>query len=268
MINNSLKKIVQFKLKWLAKIYLAENKPYVIVISGTTGRIWLKDKIIEALKERSFSFGANKKNFNAEIGLPLSILGLPGAEKDFEKWIKILWKGLKSVIPSKKKKSPDYLILEMAIDHPDDMDYLLSIVRPNAVILNGITAIYRENFESLDEIAAEYGKLIKALPWNGLAILNTDDQRVKNLANNFAGKVISYGCEDGADFKAFDIQKIFDGQQFKIEVQKKEREIFTKKINRFGKHHIYAELVKEVIKDNFKEQQKEFFGKILDMSTD
>lgn len=264
-MDGIFKKIIQFKLKWIAKIYLLENKPYIIVVSGTTGRFWIKEKIIEALGERNFSFRTNKKNFNAELGLPLSILGLPSGERNFLNWIKILIEGVKLIIPSKIKKAPEYLVLEMAIDRPENMDYLVSIVKPNLAVLTTITMIYQENFESLDEIANEYKKLIKSLPWNGILVLNNDDQRIKNLKDYFKGKVVAYGFSDDSQLKAFDVYKVTDGQIFKMEVQKKEKEIVSCKINRFGRHHIYAELVKEIIKDNFKEQQREFFGKILDM---
>ncbi|MEK7496231.1 MAG: hypothetical protein AAB616_02075, partial [Patescibacteria group bacterium] len=69
---------------------------------------------------------------------------------------------------------------------------------------------------------------------------------------------------DGSQYKAVDIRKIIDGQLFKIEARQKEKEILDIKINRFGQHHIYAELIKAIIKNNFKERQKEFFGKILE----
>ncbi len=271
-MDGIFKKFIQFILKWLAKIYLLENKPYVIVVSGTTGRFWIKEKIIEALEGRNFLFRTNRKNFNAELGLPLSILGLPSGERSFLNWMKILMQAVKMVINPRKfaldQRGSAYLVLEMAVDRPENMDYLVSIVKPNLAVLTTITMVYQENFESLDEIANEYKKLIKALPWNGILVLNNDDQRIKNLKEYFKGKVVAYGFSDSAQFKALDVYKITDGQMFKMEIQKKEKEIINCKINRFGRHHIYAELVKEIIKDNFKEQQREFFGKILDMASE
>ncbi len=256
-------------LKYLAKAYLWFGKPYVIVISGTTGRFWIKEKIADVLKGKNFLVRTNKKNFNAEIGLPLSILNLSSGEGSFWGWVKVLLKGIRDVIgiinPRANPRQSEYLVLEMAIDRPENMEYLLSIVKPNLAVFTAITMIYQENFESLDEIAGEYKQLVKVLPWDGVLILNNDDERVKNLAEYHKGKTITYGFSEKSQFRARDVKKVADGQEFKIEIQKKEKEIIAAKIDRFGKHHIYAELVKEIIKENFKEHQREFFGKILDM---
>lgn len=268
-MNNLPKAIIQFLLKYLAKIYLWLAKPYVIVISGTTGRFWIKEKIVEALQERNLRIRTSRKNFNAEIGLPLSILDIPSGQRSFSKWLKVMWIAAKKLFESFKKANrewvSEYLILEMAIDKPEDMEYLLSIARPNFLILTTITMVYQENFESLDEIAKEFQILAKALPWNGVMVLNNDDERVKNLAQFHDGRVITYGFDNEAQFRAFEVRKNDSGQKFKMEIKGKESRVENIEVKRFGRHHIYAELVKEIVKENFKERQQEFFGKILDM---
>ncbi len=255
------KKIIEFILKWLAKIYIFRANPYVIIIAGTTGRHWIKETVKNALEEKSFSARANKKNFNAEIGLPLSILGLPSGEGRFLNWLDILWQGLK-LITNRQLPITDYLVLEMSVDKPDNMDYLLSIVKPNAAIITTITMIYAENFENLDEIAEEYEKLIKKLSFGGIAILNFDDERVKNLKNYFDGRVLTYGFSDGADFQAINVKKAMDGQNFILK-SLTDSEVSQIEIKRFGNHHIYAALVKEIIKRNFKMSSSDFFSKML-----
>ncbi len=263
MTTNFLKSIVVFFLKWLAKIYLLRVRPQVIVIAGTTGRHWVKEAIVEALREKNFSVRANIKNFNAEIGLPLSILNLPSGEGSFWRWFNILFQAIKLVFNLKLKvpTSGEFLVLEMAVDRPDNMNYLLSIVKPKAAVFTSVTMIYQENFENLDEIADEYKKLIKALPWNGLTILNFDDERVKNLAKLVSCSVITYGLKPGADFSAKNIKKIVDGQEFKISINNQPAETSVK-INRFGNHHIYASLVKIIIKEKFKMSIIDFFSQI------
>jgi UDP-N-acetylmuramyl pentapeptide synthase len=263
-MNNIFKKIVQFLLKWLAKIYLWRIKPHVIVIAGTTGRHWIKETVRDALKEKNFPVRTNKKNFNAEIGLPLSILDLPSGEGSFWRWLKILFQAAKTAFRSKAPMLKEFLVLEMAIDRPDNMNCLLGIVKPRTVILTAITMIYAENFENLDEIALEYKRLIKALPWNGLAILNFDDERVKNLAQGAQKRIVSYGFSKEADFRGKNVRKVSDGQELKISVNQRihQRESALIKINRFGNHHIYAALVKEIVKESFKISAPDFFKQI------
>jgi len=258
------KKIVQFILKWFAKVYLWRIKPHIIVIAGTTGRHWIKEAVRDALKEKNFPVRVNKKNFNAEIGLPLSILDLPSGEGSFLGWLKILYQAAKTAFRSKAPMLKEFLVLEMAIDRPEGISYLLSIVKPQTLILTTITMIYAENFENLDEIALEYKKLIKSLPWNGLAILNFDDERVKNFAEFSDKRVISYGFLKEADFQVKNVRKVSDGQEITVSVNQRthQRQSASIKINRFGNHHIYAALVKEIIKESFKISAPDFFRQI------
>ncbi len=253
--------IVQYKLKWLAKIYLWRTKPQIIVVAGTTGRHWIKEAIVEELKEKKILARANVKNFNAEIGLPLSILDLPSGEGNFWLWLNILWRAIKKVLNRKLQPLGEFLILEMAIDRPDNMNYLLSIVKPKAAAFTTVTMIYQENFENLDEIANEYKKLIKALPWNGLTILNFDDERIKNLSQFSRGRIITYGFDEGADFRVKNFKKVSNGQQLKLQINHPKK-IIDVKINRFGNHHIYAALVKEIIKENYRMPASDFFSQI------
>ncbi len=243
MKRQSLKTIVQQILKWQAKAYIRVKGPIVIIVAGTNSRYWIKEKVLEGLKEKGCDARANRKNFNAEIGLPLSILGLESGEGDFYKWRKTLIQGFKRIFQG---VSREYLVLEAAIDRPDDMKYLLGITKPQVVILTTITMIYQENFDDLDSIAQEYRTLVAAIPTGGKLILNRDDERIVKLSRYFQGVVITYGFHQEADFKATEVKKEIDGQLFLLNSKNKR---FTKKIPQFGKHHVYAELVKEIVQE-------------------
>lgn len=258
-MNNVFKKIIQFKLKWLAKIYLWRIKPYVFIVAGTTNRHWIKEAIIEALKEKGFNARGSKKNFNAEIGLPLSILDLPSGEGSIIGWLSIILQAIKKILTTNYQLlTTNYLVLETAISRPDDMNYLLSIVKPNAVALTTITMIYEENFEDLDKIVLEYQKLVKALPKDGLLFFNFDDERIKSLAKFTLCKTLAYGLSDGADYWAKNIKKYSRGLKFDICINMEDNmlrnaSLFKQKennircesisIERFGKHHIYAKIM-------------------------
>jgi UDP-N-acetylmuramyl pentapeptide synthase len=245
-LGEIVRKILQLSLKYLAKIYLFRTKPAIIVIAGATNRHWIKEGILETLKEKGISCRGNKKNFNAEVGLPLSVLGVYSEmdeDNKIRRWFNVLLKLAKSAF---FEKGADYLVLEMAIDKPDDMEYLLGIIKPQTAVFTTITMIYPENFSNLDEIALEYKKLIKGLPQNGMAILNADDERIISLKEYSPARVFTYGIESpDPGFMAKDIKKSLVGQEFLI--QTPDSKTKTVKINKFGQHHIYAELVKEVI---------------------
>lgn len=265
-MNEIPKKIIACTLKWLAKAHIAKTKPYIIVIAGTTRRAWMKEVVERTLRERNYLVRTNRKHFNAELGLPLSILDLPSGEGDVRKWIAVLWQAIKQAVDFRKKtigrERIEHLIVEMAIDTPRDMDYLLSIVKPNMVIMTTITMVYQEQFETLDNVAREFEVLASALPWNGLLVLNADDGRIRDLAYAYKGKTITYGFAEDAQFRAVDVRRTETGEEFRFEVKRKELESYRKKIGRFGTHHVYAELVREIILDNFKAQPKDFFNRM------
>lgn len=247
------RRFVQYILKFLARIYLIRINPQIIVIAGTTNRHWVKEYIVDALNSKGLTCRGNKKNFNAEIGLPLSVLGLyPESEDDniFLRWFRIIWQAVKiSANPRIDSRKSAVLVLEMAIDRPDDMDYLLSIVRPQIAVFTTITMIYPENFENLDEIALEYRKLIKALPADGSAILNADDKRIYQLKDSTRCQIITYGIENkNADYLTERVERTSTGQKFDIHTP--DFSVEKVRLNRFGQHHIYAKIVEEIIMQN------------------
>jgi len=262
-MSNFYKSTIKFILKWCSKVYVFRVRPHAIFIAGTVGRHWIKESIVEAFKEKNFPVRANEKNFNAEIGLPLSILDLPSGEGNFISWVRIICRAVKKAFKAKAPMTKEFLVLEAAIDRPDGMKYLLSIIKPKTVVLTGITMIYAENFENLDEIASEYRILLKKLPWNGLAILNFDDERIKSLAESSDRRIISYGFSKDVDFSIERFRKVSDGQKLEIKINHLAKKVSVK-IGRFGRHHIYAALVKEIIKDNFKISAIDFFKQIRD----
>ena len=72
------------------------------------------------------------------------------------------------------KKKYDILILEYWIDHPGEMDFLLSIVKPNISVITSIDKVHGMNFDNLDHLARE--KLKLAFATKEVVFLNYDNQ--------------------------------------------------------------------------------------------
>ena len=128
----------------------------------------------------------------------------------------------------KDKKYPEILVLELGVDRPGDMDYLLSIVEPDIGVLTNISQSHIEYFGSVDEILKEKSKLLKAVKKDGLAVLNYDNKYLRDLSEEIKIRQSSYGLRLGADILAKDLnfifpenlnQDIFCGLNFKIEYQ-------------------------------------------------
>lgn len=217
-----MKKILELKLKILAKVILAKYKPEIIGITGSVGKTSAKEAIFAVLSFKH-RVRQNIKNYNNEIGLPLTIIGVESQGKSLFGWLFVFLKALGLII-FKDKNYPEILILEMGIDRPGDMEYLLSIVDCKVGVVTRIGHSHFEFFGSVAKIKKEKSLLIRKLPKEGCAILNYDEEFYEEIKNMSRAKIISYGFNEGAMIQAkeakiinFDQLKTgFAGINFKI----------------------------------------------------
>lgn len=194
--------ILQFILKTLAKNILAKYNPEIIAITGSVGKTSTKEAA--ALVLNKFGVQKNVKNYNNELGVPLTIIGAEAGGKNIFKWLTVFWRA-KKLILFRNKNYPKILVLEFGVDKPGDMDYFLKFVRPDIGILTRIGPAHLEKFSTQEKIIQEKSKLIKALPKGGFAILNYDYKDVLSLCDETKAKCITYGFEKGADVRAKNI---------------------------------------------------------------
>ena len=205
------KKLLQLKLKILAKIILAKYKPEVIGITGSLGKTSAKDTIAVVLSSK-FNIGESIKNYNNEIGVPLTIIGSQFSGSLIFRWSKVFLKALKLIL-IRDKDYPKILIIEMGIDRIGDMDYLLSIVKPKIGVITNISESHLEFLKTIDNISKEKGKLVKDLS-QGWAVLNCDDEIVLKMRKivlcsdmgSKKNKIITYGVNTKANIRASNIE--------------------------------------------------------------
>lgn len=195
-----MKKLIQFKLKILAKLILKKYKPKIIGVSGSVGKTSSKDAIYIVLKNH-YKTRRSIKNYNNEIGLPLTIIGEEAQGRSTLGWIAVFLHAFNLILFT-DKNYPEVLILEMGIDRPGDMDYLNSIIKPDIAVLTLIDLVHVEHFGSQDKLSEEKWKLIKNIKKNGLAIINLDDDNQKGVLKNVKTKICTYGFDKSAEIRA------------------------------------------------------------------
>jgi UDP-N-acetylmuramoyl-tripeptide--D-alanyl-D-alanine ligase len=198
-----MKKILQIKLKIAAKLILRKYKPVVVGITGSIGKSSTKDAIYHVLKKK-FKVRTSFKNYNNEIGLPLTIIGLESPEKNIFGWFKVFAKTL-NLLLIKDINYPEVLVLEMGVDRPGDMEYLTSIVKVDIAIVTSVSYSHLEYFGNLQNIKKEKQVLVEKLDGQGLAVLNYDSEPVKEMAEVSKARILSYGLKEGSDLRAQDI---------------------------------------------------------------
>lgn len=215
-----MRKILQFILKILAKIVLWQQQPEIIAVTGSVGKTSTKEAIYKVL-EKHFFVRRNMRNYNNEIGVPLTILGLETGGRSLSAWLKNFFKVGAVILGG--KKYPEILILEIGVDRPGDMNYLLNFIPVKIGIITAIGEFpsHLEFFPEKEKLVEEKALLVKKLPKNGLAILNYDDLSVRMIGDDLPAKVkiIQYGFGQGADLIIFNLEKKDFGINFKIDYQ-------------------------------------------------
>ncbi len=209
-----MKKILQLKLKFWSRQILKKYQPVVIGITGSIGKTSTREAIFEVLKDK-LKVRTSFKNYNNEIGLPLTIIGSQSPGRSLGGWAKVFLKAL-SLCLFKDKNYPQALILEMGVDRPGDMEYLTSIATVNVGVVTAVSYSHLEYFGTVANIKKEKQVLIERLDSKGLAILNFDNEYTKEMADASKVRVLTYGLKAGANLQAQDIVYNFTKEGYEL----------------------------------------------------
>lgn len=206
-----MKKLLQFKLRFLAKLILKKYKPEIIGITGSVGKTSTKEAIYAVLKNK-YNVRQSIKNYNNEIGLPLTIIGAESAGRSLVKWTVIFIQAIKLLL-FRDENYPKILILEMGIDRPGDMEYLTNIVKCRIGVVTTIGMVHAEYFDSVDGIQKEKSGLIKSIVPGGWSIVNYDDERTRKMIDLSKTKILTFGLEKKAQVRAEEIKYSFQDKE-------------------------------------------------------
>jgi UDP-N-acetylmuramoyl-tripeptide--D-alanyl-D-alanine ligase len=239
-MKDIFKKIIIFLMTLEAKIVLLRFKPKIIAITGSVGKTSTKDAIFSALSS-SLHIRKNQKSFNSEIGVPLTILGLDNGYRDIFKWLKNLLEGL--LIPF-KREYPDWLVLELGVDRPGDMEYMTKWLKVDIAVFTTFpnVPVHVEYFSSPQEVISEKKKLLNAVKPEGFVILNADDPEVISIRESVKRKVMTFGIEKDADLKITNEEILYKeekptGINFKVDY--KNNSVPMKLNGVLGRQHVY-----------------------------
>jgi len=176
----------------LAAYHRRESTASVVAITGSNGKTSTRSMTTEILAKR-FTILSPEKNFNNEVGLPLTLLRLT--------------------------PSHEWAVLELGMNHPGEISRLGDICRPDIGLITNIGPAHLEGLGSLEGVMHAKGELLEKIKPNGNVILNADDPMTRHLAQKTSEKPILFGLSDTADIRGVDIAAQSDGISFTLDIR-------------------------------------------------
>jgi UDP-N-acetylmuramoyl-tripeptide--D-alanyl-D-alanine ligase len=147
----------------------------LIGITGSNGKTTTKELCADILAQRGPTL-ATRGNLNNQFGVPLTLL----------------------------RRAPEdvHAIIEMGMNHRGEIADLAAIAEPTIGVLTNIGTAHVEFLGSREDIAAEKGDLLAALPATGTAILGRDDPLSLGQAERTSASLLTFGRDARADLHA------------------------------------------------------------------
>lgn len=220
MIKKYLSLALLAYFRFFARLQLKKNPQAIIIgITGSSGKTSTRLALAQILATHGRV--KHSAHANSESGIPLNILGITMHHYSFITWLKVIF-----LVPWRYltfREAYDYYIVEMGIDGPDipkNMQYLLTIVRPDVAVVTGIGLAHAEAFSKLVKdkntvrkikrirylIGQEKMRLAHVITSRGIVVLNADDAVIKNHQQGLRGRLVTFGLSPDASFRIKNIR--------------------------------------------------------------
>ncbi len=163
----------------------------VIGVTGSAGKTTTKECVAQVLAA-NFKVLKSEGNFNNHFGLPLQLLRL--------------------------EPEHEIAVLEMGMNHAGEIRALAKIAEPDWAVVSNVGAVHLEHFaDGIEGIARAKYELVEALPANGVAVLNGDDERVAAFGRGLEQHAVLYGMGEHNAVRAVEVVELgLEGSRFTV----------------------------------------------------
>ena len=182
-VNDSIK-----ALKTISNNIIKDYGGNVIAITGSNGKTTTTNIIGKTLKNNSKTL----KNFNNEIGMPLSLMNASSKSKN--------------------------LIFEIGASKLNDIDYLSKILQPNVGLITNIGNSHLESLKNIDGVFKVKSEIVKNIKKNGFLVVPNDNKKHLNKWKKMRSDIttITFGMKDDSDFYPIDVKIKQNGLSFLV----------------------------------------------------
>lgn len=192
--------------------YLREHRHVKVVgITGSVGKTSTKDMIYSVVSTK-YKTLKTLGNYNNHIGLPLTIL---------------------------RHQDEEVMILEMGMNHLDEIHYLTKIARPDVAAITNVGTAHIGELGSRENILKAKMEIIDGLKENGTLVIN-DDNDMLHTVKEEGYHLLRVGINNECTLKAINVDLRIEESFFDIEYLGKTYHIH---VPVSGEHFVYNALI-------------------------
>lgn len=191
----------------------SKGKLQVIGVTGSNGKTTTKNMLREILSN-SGSTVSPEESFNNEVGAPYSML--------------------------KINEQTNYLVVELGAGGPGSIRYLTQMCNPDIGIELKVGLAHAGEFGGIENTTNIKAELVEEISADSIALLNIDDTRVMQMQARTKARIVSFGTNKDATYRATDISGSIAGTSFNFHSPKHLPVKVQLRI--LGEHHVYNAL--------------------------
>lgn len=159
----------------------------VVGVAGSNGKTTTKE-MTAAILAQAGNCLATRGSLNNHFGVPLTLLRLQPSDR--------------------------FAVIEIGANHPGEVAALVGIARPTVGLITNAGAEHLEGFGSLEGVARAEGEMVQGLSAEATAVLNADDAFIALWRSLTPARVVTFGIDAHADFRATNLDAALTSQGF------------------------------------------------------
>jgi UDP-N-acetylmuramoyl-tripeptide--D-alanyl-D-alanine ligase len=159
----------------LARHWRARFAPALVAVTGSNGKTTVKEMLASILRTHAGEAAvlATSGNFNNDIGVPLTLLRLRAEHR--------------------------WCAIELGMNHRGEIGHLAGLAAPTVALVNNAQREHLEFMQSVQDVAAENASVYEALPADGTAVVNADDDHAAYFRRRAGSRrIVDFGLEHAA----------------------------------------------------------------------
>ena len=152
----------------------------IIAVTGSNGKTTTREMIYHTLSKFKKGY-RSPKNYNNQIGVPLTLLGIDSEH--------------------------DFAVVEIGANAPGEVAQLARICEPNIAVITHIGPTHLEGFKDLDGVSTEKVSIVVGLQEHGVVICGIDHPPTLERLRTLGRHVITFGLDKHADVSGDNVRR-------------------------------------------------------------